>query len=458
MTSQIVRFLERAKGPVSQADIAAGTGVDGPTVDRLMRTIMLEWECALDVRDDGSLVYDFGRSMERIGAVPFGDRVRAVGRWLWRGFSAVYRVSLALVLVAYAVTFVVLIIAAAVAAAAASKDEGPVEGAFALVGAVFRAILESSTHLAIMYASVDDRGYSHRNFEPRHPVMRKSKGVKDKSFIASVYDFVLGPPRVQVQDGAQEREVAAYVRRHGGVLTVSDIMALSGMTRVEAARFFSRFVASYEGDVTITDDGALVATLPSLLASETTEHDEPIVYFWDEYEPPFEVTGNTTSRNVGIGFLALFNLVCSASAVGMLAGSGGAAVALGWVPLVIFSLFFLLPAVRAPWAWMRNRDRHRMNVQKRLYRAVFETSGDAVRLDALVDAANRRATTEEPLAVERDREVIDATVEAVGGRRDLDDDGVATAALERLRREQAARAAARVEVERGDVVYSTAKA
>jgi len=455
-TAQIERFLRRARGPVSQADIAAGTGLDGGTVDRLMRSIMLVWECTLDVRGDGTLVYDFGGSLRRIGRVPFGERARRFGRMLWRGFSAVYRASLAIVLLTYAVVFVVLIIAAAIASVAASKDGDAAEGAFHLVAAVFRAILETSTHVAAVYPSVDHRGYAHRHFEPKHPVMKKSRGVTDKAFIASVYDFVLGPPRVKVKDGAQDREIAAFVRREGGILTVADVMALSGMDRVEASRFFSRFVAAHDGDVTITDDGALVAQLPSLLASETTAYDEPIVAYWHEYEPPHEVTGNTMGRNMGIIALAAFNVFGALTVPPMLELSAGLAMALGAVPLVIFGLYLVLPMLRAPLVWWRNRKRRETNVRKRVYRALFETSGDVVRLDALVAAANAKRTTEEALSVDGDADVLGAAIEAIGGRRDLDDeDGAATAALERLRREQNARAEHRVEVQQGEVVFST---
>jgi hypothetical protein len=118
--SRLEEFLGKATGPVSEADVAAGTGIELPTVRRLLYLVMHRYECSLQVREGGTLVFDFARPLQRLGRVTLWDRIRGVGRSLWRGFSWVYRASLAVALVAYAVAFVVLLLAAANPASAAS--------------------------------------------------------------------------------------------------------------------------------------------------------------------------------------------------------------------------------------------------------------------------------------------------------------------------------------------------
>ncbi len=455
-TQSVETFLKRARGRVSEGDVAAGVGVDVGTARSSLYELMRTYDCSMEVHDDGTLVYDFGAKLKRLNAVTFGERLRAVGRWLWKAFSVVYKASLAIVLVLYAVTFVVLIIGAAIAASTASKDEGPAVGAMRLVGAIFRGIFEFATWSTVMYVQEDRYGYPHRHYEPRKPVLpQKNPKPHAKGFIASVYDFVLGPKRVEPDALAQRREVASFVRERGGALTIADVQALSGMSRDEADRFFARFVAEFDGDVDITDEGVLFARFPDLQRSSTSEHDEPIIYYWDEYEAPFEVTGNTTGKNIGIGLLAGFNLFCSAFAVLTLGASGSAFVWLGALPATIFGLFFAIPLVRAIGVWRNNRKQHEHNIRKRIFAAVFKTEGAQPTFEALVQTANRRASSEETLDPQTVRPLLETTLAESGGDVSLNEAGDLVVDLSKLRDEEATRAQHAVQVSRGQVAFST---
>ncbi|MCA9619075.1 MAG: hypothetical protein KC731_08635, partial [Myxococcales bacterium] len=275
---EVKAFLARARSAVSEGDVAAGTGIDVGSVEAALYALMRTHRSSLAVRDDGTLVYDFGRELVPLGRPSLAERVATLGRWLWKGFSFVYKTSLAVVLVGYAVAFLVLIVAAAIAASSASEDDGPATGAFELVGAVFRAIFEFMTHTALIYGETDRYGYPHAAYEPKRPVLAKpAEREEGKSFVASVYDFVLGPTRVEPHPLAQQQEVAAFVRQNGGVLTVRDVQALSGMGRKEAEQFFARFVAEQDGVAEISEDGALYATFEELLRSKTKAHDAPVI-------------------------------------------------------------------------------------------------------------------------------------------------------------------------------------
>ena len=449
-------FLKKASGRVSEGDVAAGVGIDVGTARSTLYQLMLAYNCTLDVHEDGTVVYDFGAGLVPLNRPSLGERLLRVAGWLWRGFSLVYKASLAVVLVLYALVFVVLIIGAAVAASSASKDDAPVSGAAGLVGAIFRGIFEFATYSTIVYVQEDRYGYRHKHYEPKKPVLpQRNPKPHAKSFIASVYDFVLGPKRVEPDKRAQHREVASFVREHGGALSIADVQSLSGMTRAEAERFFARFVAEFDGEADISDEGALFARFPELQRSASSEHDEPIVHYWDEYEPPFEVTGNTTGKNIGIALLAGFNLLCSLFVLIELGMSGSMLVWLGLVPALMFSLFFAIPMVRAPWVWKQNKRQHRHNINKRLFAAIFKTLDGTVSLDRLVEVANRLAKSEETLDADKIRPLLEVTLREVGGDVELDANNELVVDLSQLRHEAFAREAAAVKVVRGPVAFST---
>ncbi len=440
--ARLERFLGDAETPVSEADIAAGTGIGVDTVHRLLYGIMLRYTCTLQVREDGTIVYDFGGRLERIGTPTWRERARGWGATLWRWFSKGYRAALAVMLVLYAVTFVVLLIAAAVAASAASKDDGPTKGSAQLVGAIFRGIFEFTTHTALIYPHTDPFGYRHKQFQSKQPVLGKKDKPKAKSFVASVYDFVLGPARVSLPQGAQEREVAAFVRTHDGVLTVSDIQALSGMSRADAERYFARFTAQFDGDAIITEQGALVSRFPGLLQSASTAQDGHIQFFWDEYEPPFELTGNTSGRNLAIGLLAAFNLFGAAGVLTNTALQGAGHLLLGYVPLALFTLFFAIPLARMVFVYRQNKQQHETNIRKRLYKEVFRGDEDALRFEDVISWANHNKTTEEQLSATAARPLLEATSYELGGTFDMDESDQLVMDTSLLRRERRARAEA----------------
>jgi len=454
--ARVKTFLSKARGRVSEGDVAAGVGVDVGSAKSTLYTLMLAYTCALEVHDDGTLVYDFGPKLVPVNAPGLAERLRSLGAWLWRGFSVVYKASLAVVLVVYAVVFVALIIGAAVAASSATKDEGPARGAMRLVGAIFRGIFEFATYSAIIYVDQDRYGYRHRHFEPKAPVLpQRNPKPHAKAFIASVYDFVLGPQRVEVDERAQHREVASFVREKGGSLSIADVQALSGMKREVAERFFARFVAEFEGEIDISEQGALFACFPELQRSSSREHDEEIIYYWNEYEAPFEMTGNTTGKNLGIAALAAFNLVCSVFAVATLGTAGSALIWLGVLPTLIFTMFFAIPLVRSFWVWRQNKKQHQHNIQKRLFGAIFGTTEATLNIEELFGSANRRADQEERLDPDKLRPLFEATMRDLGGDVDLDANNDLVVNLGQLRDEMSARQANATQIQRRGVAFST---
>jgi hypothetical protein len=312
------------------------------------------------------------------------------------------------------------------------------------------------TYTPLMYSDTDRYGYPHAHYEPKPPVLPRHQSAEhDKSFIASVYDFVLGPTRVEPSVRAQHQEVAAFVRKNGGVLTIRDVQALSGMTRKDAEHFFASFVAEQDGVGEVTEDGALYATFEELLRSKSTKHDAQVELYWDEYEAPFELTGNTTGKNLLITLLAGFNLTCAYLVLTGMGGLGDIGIWLGAVPAVIFSLFFAIPILRAPLVWWRNRKQHANNIRKRLFRVIFGATDERLAGSDVIERANRKATTEKKLRIADMGELLDETLLDVGGDRELNERGEVTTDLTRIQIEAQAAEEHALEERQAQVVYRT---
>ena len=74
-----------------------------------------------------------------------------------------------------------------------------------------------------------------------------------------------------------EKELITFVRSHGGILTNTDIMVLTGVTYREADRIGTRLVATYGGAMDLVDDALAIYRFPDLTphAHAAIERSEP---------------------------------------------------------------------------------------------------------------------------------------------------------------------------------------
>ena len=105
----------------------------------------------------------------------------------------------------------------------------------------------------------------------------------------AVYDFALGPERPKVDPLENEREAAAFIREEGGVLTPTEVLALSGGSYEVAEERMADYMARFGGEPRITDEGVVVGEFQDFLTRSSEQHpDGEIVPFWEEYEAPLE--------------------------------------------------------------------------------------------------------------------------------------------------------------------------
>lgn len=431
------RYAEKNSKQFTLEDASSVTGMPIIETEEAIKTMMERYDCKLKVTENGDLIYDFGTQLSRRTKKSFGEYVQQFFRAIWKGFQISYKFLTAIALVVYFVVFLVLLIAAAVS----SEDGDGIGDALAVLFRLFLSIFEWSTIMGYnqRYYTNDDYGYKYQHYKERPGVLnwgrsrkKKKKNPKDKKgFVASIYDFIFGPPRVQLDPLANNQEVATFLKEQKGLIVTSEVQALAGWTREEAENFLTECLGMFDGQADVSDNGTLYGDFSQLIRSKDRTGEAPVIWYWDEYEPEYELTGNSTWRNVLIVLMNTFNFLASLVIFSGAYSTGTLGTAfvffLGTFPLVYCSLFFLIPLVR----WFRIRPlrkkQREMNIRKRLMRVVFQTYDQGkehvheIPLSKLTEVANTIRKTEEKLDSATVDRVMKDTLADLGGEAYLND-------------------------------------
>ncbi len=347
-------------------EAAAMTGLSIDDTRHAMEALLTKYVCRLQVSEHGDLIYHFGDRLQRRGKKTAAERRQALLAWLWRIFTVIYKAWIAVTLVVYFAVFLVIIIAVVVAAMSqqSSDDRRRGGGGSAIhLGSIFNlffSIFRWRTVTRAVGYHQDRQGYHYRHYEPRPAVLNARK----KNFMAGVYDFVFGPPRVELDPLGDEKEVAAYWRQNNGIVVTAELSALAGWTTPQAETFLTDCILRYRGESKISDDPVLYGEFDELMRGVGEADTGAITHYWDEYEPEYELNGNSSTQNTIICVMNGFNLlvafliatgnltafVSSGASQDMFAWIAANAVwvklFLGWIPLVFSILFFVIPLVR----------------------------------------------------------------------------------------------------------------
>jgi hypothetical protein len=384
---RLVEAIRRSRGRLTASDVSALLGVSLYDAEDLLRQMMEQFYCRLAVTPEGVVLYEFPVPLRRRTALTLKEVFYRVGQVLWRVFVFLYKIWIAATLVAYFIAFTVILIMLILASARGGRGSrrygGRGDKAFDLTPLlrILFTIWDFQTHTPVTTPRTDRRGYRYRKYESKKAVLPGKE--HKKGFIASVYDFVFGPPRVPFDPLADEKEVVAYLRRQRGILTPSELVRLAGWTLDQADDRFAYYVARWKGEARISENGVLYGEFNEVLTTGGLP-EGPVVYYWDEDEPPFELTGNSPGRNLIIAGMNVFNLffgllfvtqtsrfVALFQSYGFSPDPGVLRFWLGWVPLVYSVLFFAVPLARVPIVLARERARRRRNERRRIVRVIF---------------------------------------------------------------------------------------
>ncbi len=398
--------LQQGEHYFTLPEAAAMTGLSIDETRDAMEVLLNRYVCRLQVSENGDLIYHFGDALQRRGEKTAAERRREVLAWLWQVFTVIYKVWIAVTLVVYFIVFLVIVIAALVAASSrqSSDDRRGQGGAMPIhLGRIFDlffSIFRWRTVTGTIDYQRDAQGYRYRHYEPRPAVIK----AKKKNLMSAVYDFVFGPPRVALDPLGNEREVAAYLQQHNGIVVTAELSALAGWTLPQAETFLTDCLLRYRGEGKISDDPVLYGQFDALMRGVGEVEAGEVTYYWDEYEPEYELNGNDAMQNAIIGAMNGFNLLVaffmatgdwtawaasSGSLAWLAANPAWMRLVLGWIPFVFSILFFGIPLVR--WLQIRTLQQRRQeqNVRKRLFKAIFARRGQPQTVAEVTAAVNR---------------------------------------------------------------------
>lgn len=444
------KYIQKKSRQFTVNDAASVTGLPLLETEYGVKELMQKYDCKLKVTEGGDLIYDFG-TMHRRNAKSFGEYFQDFLSLLWRGFTIFYKVAISVFLVVYFVVFLLLVLALVLGVMSGSKDNNNSgKGVGSLLYVIFRVFLSIFQWNTIMgynntYRRYDKQGYGYKHYTEKPGIlamMRSKNGdsQEKKGFVASIYDFVFGPPRVEPDGLDNQREVATFLRENKALVSTYELQALAGWTREEAENFMTQVLANYNGKAEISLNGVLYGDFTEFARSKDRTGEAPIIWYWDEYEPEFELTGNKNPRNVGIAFMNGFNLLLSGLILWgplgeILEGGPAVAILLGWIPFVYSLVFFLIPAFRALLLIPKRKQRYKANLRKRLMKAIFQEHTSTMTLHKLTEIANAKRTTEEPLKEKAVEAIMMDVIYDLGGESFVDNAGEVVYKFERLDQE-----------------------
>jgi len=463
--TRVEKYVKKNASQFTLEDAVSKTGLPVLETKIAIDDLMGKYDCKLRVTENGDLIYDFGTKLQRRHAKKWTDYFWEFMGILWRGFQVFYKILTSLFLVIYFVVFLVILIGLAVS----SEDGDGIGDLIAVMLRVFISIFEWNTIMGYhnRYYRTDAYGYRYQHYKEKPRILgRKKKKPKDprdeKGIVASIYDYIFGPPRVELDPLANSQEVASFLRKYKGLITTSEVQALAGWTREEAENFMTECLTYFDGEAKISDNATLYGDFSQLLRSKDDKKGAPIIWFWDEYEPEYELTGNSTTRNWIITLMNAFNIVMSSLVLSgsLLAGIGFLGVFfLGVFPLVYSTLFFLIPAIRWFRVRTKQKEQHKQNIRKRLMRVVFQTHSHEIPLSKLTEVTNKWRTTEELLDQAVVDDVMKDTILDLGGEGYVNEEGEIIYRFEKLGQElddiDKLRKNKKDDSDIGDVVFET---
>jgi hypothetical protein len=460
------------RGDLTVADGAARGGLALRDAEAGLRWLASARGGHLKATENGELLYSFPDGLvEPVRPAGLTRLLRATGRVLTSVGRFIVRAWVSVVMVSYALVFV------GVAVAMASSREGDGVGD-ALTG-VLEVIVEA------LYWTFHPFSPVNWGRDPRlgWGIRRRKRGLP---FYERVNRFVFGPlPEVE-DPRERERRVLDEIRRQDGRVGPGDVMRVTGADRESSERDLLRLVVDYDGDIQVSDDGAIVYVFKALRT--TTGGASPVLAprpVWSSRKSVPPLTGNSASTNLLLGALNGFNLTVSAAAVAggvtvervfelvqharlvgvlgpdapPLAAAHGIPLLLGWVPLVFSTGLFLLPARRILRRRRQKGEIAAENGRCALMRLVLAEPGGVAEVPP---AEARRAWLAASGQKDTDAVTpqIEAAVRALGGEVDLDAAGAtvyrfSTEAGERRALEALRAAAPGAEVLPGEVVFSS---
>jgi len=443
--NKLVTTFRRRQNESSIADLVTVTGLPKYQVEQAAKVVLDEYGGQCKVTESGEILYYFPRGMRsRVrGFIPGLKRFgRTFLKTAGKVFAFLFKVWIMAMLVGYFVLFLAILVAAMVASiflsASSRGGDNRRRGRGMGLGGMFLVVRLLELFLQMFFWVNLTRA-----LDPDSP--RRKRG---RPFYKSVFGFVFGEGDPNADwDSAERIRILSFIRSQKGVVTVEELMALTGRDSEGANLLINSLLVEFEGEPSVTDEGSLYFFFPELLRTRKEELllTEVATVDETEYKELIPFSANKGGANGAIVFFNTFNLLFGAyfayfglqALSGVIAETGfgtlysflhitvfggylgipdpalGLFIGLGLVPLVFSLFFFVIPLIRNFRRRARNEKIKRENLRKRLFSSLHfnpvgfnplavRPSGEA---DAAANASSLIRRETERFAAEKKAEV-----------------------------------------------------
>lgn len=337
---EIEKSVGKSRGRVTYSDVSQATGFSLVEVEDLMPTMMERYRCRLGMNQEtGDVVLNFAYPLRRRDKKTFKEQMVKAGDATLKVLKVVYRASIGIVMIAYAIIFVVLIIGASFAGGRSGNSDDDNDSGISFSPMLFSMLADIFRSIFFYQAITGDDyyGYSGRNERPR--------SGKGKRALEAIYKFVFGPEKKKYNPLDDSREAIAFIRMNHGKISAGNIAALTGLTLDAAEDKLAEYTGKFHGEPEITDNGTVVCSFRQLMVSvENGSESARILYYKNEPEEGVEFTGNSSGANLAVVAVNAFNLLMSYQLMNV----NGVPAWLGIFPFVVSILYYIIPILRLP--------------------------------------------------------------------------------------------------------------
>ncbi|MDP6944716.1 MAG: hypothetical protein QF464_11245, partial [Myxococcota bacterium] len=275
---KLLDVIKAQPGPFTVAEMVTRSGMPPDETERHLNVLVQDYESALDVTEDGDLIYHFDAALMARRDVVKADAWRRRRASLKRMFVGFFKAWTVAMVVVYTIIYVCLIMAAIIAASSQSSDRrrsSPMFGGSFGRQLVFWHWFDTwrwrsrRRHVFLMDQRVF-QGEDPYRLDAR-PLFASKKDPSKPTLVDRTWYHLFGSEGIERTPLEEEKELLTYIRAKKGLLTNADIMALLGVTYDEADNIGTRLVATYDGELDITDKGIPIYRFPKLLIAVTDD-------------------------------------------------------------------------------------------------------------------------------------------------------------------------------------------
>lgn len=402
------------------ADLVAQTALPKVQVEEQLPAVADEYGARLRVTESGEILYSFPRGMRSRyrGAGPALRKfLSAAGKVLAAALTFAFKAWIALTLVGYFVFFLALLLVFLVGGVAAQSGSNRSSSRRDSGGNIIGAIL--NLFIRIWFYSEFLKATDTRGYRSARPAQAERRPIHK-----AVFSFVFGDGDPNAKWPQIERKaVLAYLRAHGGVISLEEFMILTGRGYEDAALAINSYCAEFEGSPEASPEGVVYYRFDSIMRSvdsvQASVDSAPAkraeafssnpkkanawfaamngvnFVFGGFFLGAAATWGEAALRALEAGSRALrgdflrsfYAFVLAIFSVAFPDPVQAVSLLLGWVPLSFAFLFYLVPALRYRALKRRNRAIETENQRRAVYGQAW-ASPDSLAVSSVTAAAS----------------------------------------------------------------------